>query len=438
MITDAVRTGGSTALQMVQSNPQSRSDSGGSTPNQRTEIKDSVEISAEARKLLENTTGEQVAGKHETEIVGPLESTSVQSSKRELKDAEAQRLDTILADLRGKFDEEEVMARFTEIMRGEGYEIQEIFTDPFKEIYNQNSTVGMRASISSGGSHIGLRMAALGMGEVPESNVDSYDHTSRYFTYSTMVGVQSSNGDTGYAHGTYAVYNAFDWDNYTEAVDSIINRNIDERSEKSGIDLKAYTQSLSSDFADRFSAQSVNTDLAEVVTNILQQSGLTLNQGQEISFSFVYNELGNPSGLIADLNFKDEEFLEQIQISIDNAIHNDSSILSSFLAESDKAGTIGVESLAEHFQNSVQSLQFRESRRFVISGDNQSILVTGSEIYAQSKGYRYQKKISDSFDYSADDFVFKADRKSTDMVFGQVDLDMARLGAESLQKYTMA
>ncbi len=399
MIANAVRTGSSPAYQSAQPPKYAKGDmESQAVRSNDAGYQDTVDISPEARRLAESPAPES-------------------------KESQQQRFDNVLKDLRGKYSEQEAMSRFTDFMRSEGYEIEELITDPGKQYYKSDSS-HMSATLSNNTNHIFRKFAAMQNPDRAEEIVNApgaqgIAGKGSFYTYSSIVGTKSDDGSVQAQGSTWSVYNAFDFANYSDTVDEWTSRNTEKLAEESKIDMKQYVESINNDVDDTFSAESVSRKLADMVRGIFEKSGFSLKADQTLSLSFEYGESGTPNRIITKLHSGSDEENAKIQALFDDSVKSDRGILDAFVDEYESVPEYDVNALAADFDNGAQRLEFRQSRYFLLSGKEPSAVVMGSHLHAQSYGYTYQKKVSDSFSPDADSFsVFSRDKNGQELFVG--------------------
>lgn len=421
---------------------------------------DTVEISDEARVLATAarditeeydpslppvtiaSSASETAKAAETVAPGSVESpkkadettSANQYDTRKKRDAEGERYDAVLKDLREKYTEAEAISRFNDFMRSEGFEVQETITDDTKQDYYNT-----KAQFGKGASHIARKMAVKN-GADPSTVYKSdslprdLDLGSHLQSYSSIAGSRED-GQTSYAAGTWAVYNAYDKSYYDDTFSEWKNRNIEELNTTAGFDVGKYVDEMKT-ISGSFAAESVNGELGNMIASILSGAGIELDGGDELVMWLKTDETGKYSGLECKGSNLDDETKTQLQTALDEAVKKDPDILNAFVDEMNSVKEYDLSQLDIAFNSGMQSMSAQQARLFVYSNQQPDAVVMGSNLSLQANGYVYQKKISDEVDYNVDSFnywVAKSDA-STEK-FGEFEVEVAELGTKYYEEY---
>lgn len=372
---------------------------------------DTVEISDEARALSEaaRTLSEKEAALEEqpTTVVieapkseeaaatnnstGAKVTTAAASAVEERKET-VKNYNEILNDLRSQYDEVEALRRFNEIMEADGYEVVTDF----------NGTSGVRETFGTSTStrYTGNRWLAT-LDNDPIRGIWTADNKndSNLRTHSYIY-ADEINGQTNYLAGTYSNYSAAVNDEVKEALNALYYENLKTAQGKiDGIDLEEYANKVFGSGSSPNSIVSASRDLGSITQDLLKKTGVTLSEGQNVSFELFQDENGEFTGL----HVSGDVDMEKVQKEVDRIIAKDPSILQAFVDEYNSVDFIDVSSLDGQFDNGVQSLKYSNGgRKFVISGDDLSVTVMTEGVNVMASGYVYQKKESDAFDPYAD------------------------------------
>lgn len=373
---------------------------------------DTVAISAEARRKYDDSIANTELGKVNT-------TQSVEQARyatRETKDAEGARFDAILKELRGKYSEQEAISRFNDIMCSEGYEVFENVDDSTK----YRSGASINGANANGVGYLGGSIAFLkgrqlvSLNDVQDGSSNSYSsgntvldqhanmyaHASSFNTASVLNG-SMMNGEMKYTASTWASYNASINITFDNVADFWKSRNVDELSAKAGFDVGEYVNNMSSYWGKAFAAESVSSDLANIVSDMLSKAGIILESGSNVNLSFNSRD-GKNIGLTVDMDFGDDALRDRLQSIVDDEVSKNPGILAAFEKENNSVEQFDVGKLDGAYANGVQSNQYIQERQFIMSGDQPSAVVMGSGLDSVQKGYTYIKKISNSFDPAAD------------------------------------
>lgn len=353
--------------------------------------------------------------------------------------SESERLDAILADLRSKFSEQEAMSRFNEIMREEGYEVQELIDDPTKANAHNSSVASKGRFILGHANSVDLvarKFAAMNGSAYagPSSSPYSWNpnNSSSLQTYTNYYVEKNRNGATE-STATWAVYNAYKAENYDSVFENWRNRNGEALTDESGFDAQAVADGMKTNADGRFAAESVSKALAEM----LASAGIGLGANEELVIHLrTSEEDGGFIGLNCGGVFDSDGARQRIQDILDLAVKENPGFLAAFVDEYESVDLYDLDGFKRDFNNGTQSVSFNQSRSFVLSGKEPTAVVMGSTLNLQTHGYVYQKKISDSLDYGADNFLTTAGDRTGELTpLGAFQAGVADRGRELYQEF---
>ncbi len=385
-------------------------------------VQDSVEISNRARELYHGYDVKQTT----------CPGADHRFDTRESRDNQAERLDNILQDLRGKYDEEEAMRQFTEVMRQEGFEVKDSKYHATEQNYAVARSGNLRLVLRTNWGFFNPQVASL----KAQPEVPTFDFSSNLYTYSSTVVHKKTNNEIESQTNTWAVYDAFSMQSLPKTIEFWENRNMDDLNSQTDFDMRGYVDNLVTPGYDIFSAESVSTTLASSVSAILQQAGVTLEAGQEISMYTRVNNNGGVNGINIKTTFGDEQLNAKIQAVFDRVATPNSSILNQFIEEEGKVENYNLDLLPDACKNGTQSVTFYQHRGFILSGSEPSMVVMGSFLHGQGEGYTFQKIVSDKFSFESD--LFSVTGRSydyTELANSQFNRDVAEMGVSLYNEY---
>lgn len=376
------------------------------------DTKDTVEISDEARTLSANENSAETTSSVMDDINTTQTKEQASVSTTDSRNAEGARLEEYLNELREKYGEEEAMSRFTDYMHSQGYEVSENETPTLlggstnKRIYGiiSNTSLYERLGIPRKVSLAELKGTGDGAGYGDRSYIRT-DNVHNSFIVTSNLNTTIKNGQTQYNAETWAQFDALTNTTNSKTLDFWKQRNTDELSEEAGFDISEYLANFTSStktWGKAFAAESTSSELASMMNTILSNAGYALESGQNIAFTLETNSSGTITGIMANTNFANDADQKNIQSAIDRALRDDPGILKAFNAENSAVRQYDVTQLDGIFDNGAQSSSYAQQRQFLLSGDEPSVMVMGSGLDYSAKGYVFTKKISDSFDATAD------------------------------------
>jgi hypothetical protein len=400
------------------------------TPN------DTVTISDEARQKYADSVTNKALDNFNASVTAGYDT-------RESRENQGALFDAYLNELRQQYGEEEAMARFTEFMKSQGYEIDDTVDDDMKPTKG-SSTLGMKTNDrrfhnlmvlnpnleSIFGPILRLKDIGIsgGTGMTTRGFYIPTEHSGSNFNIWSTAKETTKDGNTRYEAGTWAVYDSAYNADQSKVFDFWKNRNIEELSKEAGFDVGKYVDSVFEStpvWGKSFAAESVSTDLARIVNSILEEIGVRLEAGNNLALSLREDGKGGYDGMYVHMNFGDDALREKIQSAFDKAMGSGSANLNAFLNENAKVEAYDVGTLDGAFNNGVQSKQYFQQRRFLMSGDEPSAIVMGSGLDSQQKGYRFIKKVSNELDLTADTIWVKNSTDSRNL--GEQAASMLRL-----------
>ncbi len=332
--------------------------------------RDSVEISDEARSLSnaarENTP--RAAGAHAVDT-------------REAREETAKDYNGILEDLRAEYGEEEAMRRFDTFMESEGFE----------------RVTGESHGMSASGGLSGLGRVFTGLTTISSAGLPHIGRspiTSNMSASSKLMGTLV-NGEVRYFAETYANFGANAHQDVLDALSGLYHKNLDAAQSETSVDLAAY---MEKHFGSnpQTSVVSASEDLGAVAARLLKAAGIELGADERVGFSL--KEDG--SGLYISGLFEDSY---AVQDAVDSALQKNPDMLQAFKDEYNRVALSDTGALGGAYSDGTRSVEYGDVQRsFTYSADEPSAVVMTDTVVVKVTGYNYQKKVSDSFDTSAD------------------------------------
>lgn len=198
----------------------------------------------------------------------------------------------------------------------------------------------------------------------------------------------------GQTEATYAAFNAYKDPGYEDAKRIWNERTATFQEENPDFDVLEYVKNLKGKPGDGpLAVESVSTGLADTVSSILRNAGITLNKGQELTLLAGKND--GEYNFVVSTNYGNEVIDKQLEQIFLKAFEKDPSLKDQFISEYESVERYDVDSFPGQFYSENRSVFYDSTRQFIYSGDDPSAVVMGSSLNLRQSGqFIYLKEIS--------------------------------------------